>query len=461
VKNKGFVWPSVFVAVFFTQTCLLVHNPRDGAPLIGDSAEVHNIAWNLAHGRGYSVNWDDREWRAAYLAHSKPSIFLDMILSRSGSHPTMSRPPLMPLLVAAVIRIYPKHAFLAWRLVDAALFSLGACLLASAIRAVFGDIAAVIVLAIMLLDPLRFNYVPGWWTEGIAFDGMAAIVWLLVRGRATMGLWSIVMSGIVLGLICLDRSFFILLLPIFACLLGNAAVAPTASIRFRLRSAGVVLFIAMLVQVPWWLRNIAIAHEMMPLGTQGGFNLPDEYSDHAVATHGAWDGDGMGWAWSTRAGATPAEVAGHFSAVVAGMRPAHPRSGDAIYATMCGTLSSEIAVAKVGSHSGIRWIASHPRRLPALFLMKIVTQIKYNGWWMLCLAVAGAAGLLLMRQRPVQLALLILIGSYLVGIGLTHTMPERFLVPMLPPLYALAAAGLAGLAWRIIAPARGILVYAR
>ncbi len=438
--NSKFRWFALFIAIFILQAAIQIRSPRDGAPLVGDAAEVHNIAWNLAHGRGYSVNWDDPAWRATYIAHSRPSLFLDMILARTGSHPTMSRPPLMSLLVAAIIKIYPTHAFLGWRLLDAALFSLATCLLTASAKIALGNPAAIIVLAITLLDPMRSKVIPGWWTEGMAFDFLAALIYLIAVGRNQPARRAILLSGILLGLLCLDRSFFIILLPLLALVLGQATVG-------RISAAITILIIALVIQSPWWIRNLHLAHQM-PLGTQGGFNLPDEYSDHAIEVRGGWDGDGMGWVWTHRPDATPEEIAGHLPPQVAIMRPDHPRAAAATYATMCESLDTEIAVAKIGTSAGLTWIKSHPLQLPELFVMKIVTQIGYDRWWIGALSALTAVGLLLSRPSRFPLSLVAIICIYIAGIGLTHAMPGRFLVPILPPLYVLAAAGIVAIANR-------------
>jgi hypothetical protein len=438
--NKKSLWLVLFIAIFILQAAILIHSPRDGSPLIGDAAEVHNIAWNLVHGHGYSVNWDDPAWRAAYIAHSRPSLFLNMILARTGSHPTMSRPPLMSLLVAAVIKIYPAHAFLGWRLIDAALFSLAACLLTAASAKALGNPAALIVITIVLLDPMRNKFVPGWWTEGMAFDFLAALIYLIALGRSQPAHRTILLSGILLGLLCLDRSFFIILLPFLALVLGEATVG-------RISAAIAILAIALVIQCPWWFRNLHLAHQM-PLGTQGGFNLPDEYSDHAIEVRGGWDGDGMGYVWTHRPDATPEEIAGHLPPQIAIMRPDHPRAAAATYATMCESLDSEIAVAKLGTASGLAWIKSNPLKLPELFVMKIVTQISYDRWWIGSLSALAAIGLLLSRPNQFSLAMIAMVFIYMAGIGLTHAMPGRFLVPVLPPLYVLATAGILAIANR-------------
>jgi hypothetical protein len=447
-KSRKLLWPCLFTAIFLLFACIQIHNPRDGAPLALDQAEVHNIAWNLAHGRGYSFNWDDPGWRKTYLAHSRPSAQLNMILCRAGSHPTMSRPPLMPLLVAAIIKLYPAHVFLGWRLLDAALFSLAACLLAAAVCSTLGFPAAVIVVAITLLDPLRPNYVPGWWTEGIAFDCVAALVWVIAQGRGQPHFQKILIGGVLLGLVCLDRSFFNVVLPLLALLLAYALVG-------RISAAVFILTIAIAIESPWLIRNFHLSGHLL-LGSQGGFNLPDEYSDHAIALRGGWDGDGIGYVWTHRAGASPGEIAGIIPLNIAAMRPAHPLAADALYATMCQSLASEIAVCDVGLRGGSAWIRSHPFQLPRLFVMKITTQIGYDPKWIGFLFALAGAGLLLSPRSRFALSVSGLVCVYMVGIGLTHAMPGRFLVPILPPLYVLAALGITAIADRAgLMPGKG------
>jgi hypothetical protein len=118
----------LFLLIFGIESSRVVLKYRNSAPEVGDHAEVHNIAFSLAHGRGYRFDWDDAGWRKLWAAQNVDGRF-DFVLVRRGSHLTMFRPPLMPILVAGVIRVFPQHSFLAWRFVDSFFFSAAACLL--------------------------------------------------------------------------------------------------------------------------------------------------------------------------------------------------------------------------------------------------------------------------------------------------------------------------------------------
>src|SRR5690349_3236059 len=119
---------ALFLLIFAVQTVEILRTTRNDPPDIGDSVEMHNIAFNLAHGRGYSFDWDNPEWRKPWEDRNADGRF-NFFLARRGAHPTMFRPPLIPVLVAGLLRVFPNQSFLAWRIVDGAVFAMAACLL--------------------------------------------------------------------------------------------------------------------------------------------------------------------------------------------------------------------------------------------------------------------------------------------------------------------------------------------
>src|SRR5258708_24465647 len=108
----------------------------------------------------------------------------------------MSRPPLMPILVGGVIRIFPHASFAGWRIVDSAAFAAAICLLCDAAFAQGGIIALAALLLIVLSDPWRRDFIPGWWTEGLAFDFVCVIVWLIVNGKTLRPIRFNVIAGL-------------------------------------------------------------------------------------------------------------------------------------------------------------------------------------------------------------------------------------------------------------------------
>jgi hypothetical protein len=445
-------WPALIVATLFAfEVARLPAGQRDRPPVIADAIEVQNIGYHLAHGQGYRFDWRDPGWRKPYEAVNGDGTYTFMLV-RHGSYPTLFRPPLMPLLVAACEWVAPgSRVFLAWRVFDAACFAAATGLLCDAAVTLAGVGGAVAMVALVLFDPLLRRYVPGWWTEGLAFDGVSAVAWLLVRGRVGRrggrGRFRVV-AGVTVGLLCLTRAVFVPLQPILCLLL--AAAEPTGSPRrsWRSRAVGavVILLLACAVQLPWWARNVVVAHRFVPLGTQGGYNLPDQYGSWAVFYGGEWTGRGIRDAWTPDAThpapLPPGYTEAEFNAFWGGDRRVH-----AVVAASTGvSTASELAVSDAGMRAAVAWVRAHPAAVPGLMVAKAVTLFRHH--WMVLItpviaAVVGWTGGGVPGGATLRLAGLA--ATYVLGVAVTHVVYERFLIPLLPAAYLVAAAGLGSL----------------
>ena len=439
----------LFVLFFAFETNRVVGTFGNSVPAITDLLEVHNIAFNLAEGRGYRFDWDDPRWRQM-LQQAGSSESLDFILARHGSHPTLFRPPFAPLVVAGLIRLFPDHSFAAWRTFDCFAFSIGACLLCDLAYSCGWVVALVTMLALLLFEPLLKIYVPGCWTEGIAFDLLSAMLWLLVNSKRPPVAVYRILYGIAAGLLCLDRAVFVLMI-IPLCLLPMLqTVGPFSQ---RMKNAGIILAICLLAQMPWWARNIAVSHRFLPLGTQGGFNLPDEYGDTALS-QGNWTGRGMANVW------TPPRIKESDIAVPAGYSEesfqklwfGDRRTGALFDAVFCRSLDDEIQVSDRGTQAACAWIVGHPAQIPGIMLLK-AKALAYFPVPLFAAAILTLLGLFVLRQaRPMLVYALLMAGFYALSVILTHVVLARFLVPMLPMVYLGCAIGVAAIG-RLIANA--------
>jgi 4-amino-4-deoxy-L-arabinose transferase-like glycosyltransferase len=441
----------LFLLIFVWESNRLVNTFGNRPPIISDLFEVHNIAWNLAHGKGYRFDWDDAGWRKLLLTAGGDSI-PDYILARRGSHPTMFRPPLSPLVVAGLIRLFPDHSFLAWRVFDCAAFSLAVCLLCE-IAYVNGSIAGLIAMLVMVLnDSLLRIFVPGCWTEGLAFDLLCGIAWLLANPRRLKCTNFCLLAGLAVGLLCLDRAVFVvMMLPV--C--GLLAIARPGSVTARVRGFALILAIAILPQLPWWARNIDVSGRFLPLGTQGGFNLPDEYGD-IVLQHHSWIGLGIGQAW------TPLSVPdrdiprppGFTEESFAKLYDGNRRMQAMTAASVCGSLQSEIAVSDRGTQTALHWIRTHRRLIPELMLYKAEELVAY---FHIPLIVSGLIAVIGFAALPAHRRLLVFLAAIVVMyfgvVSLTHVVHARFLIPILPAVYignSIGVSAMAGIPLKIM-----------
>jgi hypothetical protein len=447
----------LFLIVFGIESSLVVIGNGNRPPEIGDSAEVHNIAYSLAHGRGYSFDWNDEGWRSLWQDQNTLGEF-DFVTVRRGAYPTMFRPPLMPILVAAILKVFPQDSFLAWRIFDSAAFAIAVCLLCD-VAFVHGGVAALAPLLILLMgDPLRHAVIPGWWTEGLAFDFLSLLVWLIANGgRLGRGRYRIY-AGLGLGLLCLDRAIFILALPWICLTLAAARHQPGGRVPnggSTIKSASIILALAMLVQMPWWVRNVAVSGQFLPLGTQGGFNLPDEYGEYALHIGTQWTGKGIRDAWIPPSEATrPIPIPPGFSResfyqlwpFTVNYDPNDHRLAAVIYAAVCTSLPSEIAVSAAGERAAIEWIRANSSELPRLMVEKAITLTSGRRAFLAIGALLLLIAYMRMRQlRRIIACLVSLIACYVWAVALTHVIIGRFLIPILPPLYVGMALGVSAM----------------
>ncbi len=435
----------VFLALFAIESTRVVLTDGNKAPTELDSAEVHNIAWNLAHGRGYAFDWSDPQWRKLWQDQDNDRA-IDAILARRGSHPTMFRPPLMPFLVAGVLRVFPQRSFLAWRIVDAAIFAAAGSLLSDIAFVGGGAVGLGTILLILLFEPGRILYIPGWWTEGIAFALIGAIAWLTVRGErlrpAVFNVW----GGVSMGLICLDRAMFTVILPLM-CLALAASVSNSRT--SLVKSALAMLSLALVLQAPWWIRNIRVSGQNLPLGTQGGFNLPDEYNDHAIGARGLWtNATGIRDAWMEHTpGRQPIVIpAGYSEQSFLKMWPysRDERLAATVFAATSESLESEIAVANAGRDAAKEWVRANYGKVPLLMAWRVIMLTKWHRRFLAFSFCLGAFAYFRIRKlRRSLLCLMGLLAAYCAGIACTHIMLNRFLVPALPIVYVIAALGVA------------------
>jgi len=107
--------------------------------------------------------------------------------------------------------------------VDSAGFAAAACLLCDVAFVQGGLVGLIAMVVLLLIDPWRRMFIPGWWTEGLAFDFLSLIVWLLSNGKRHSPTRCNIAAGLAVGLLCLDRSMFVLLIPALCILLAIAS----------------------------------------------------------------------------------------------------------------------------------------------------------------------------------------------------------------------------------------------
>ena len=162
----------------------------------------------------------------------------------------------------------------------------GAVTVAAVVAAQFAGVPAAIVTAALALNAPRLtHYSQRFLTEVLAAFLVTLLAWVWMRNiRDRWSLRGTLLFGTLLGLLIATRSIFVLSLPLVILVAGNRA----GDLKTILRTKVICLAMVLAVIGPWWVRNIAVTGTFMPLGTQGGINLPMGFGPRALKFEGIW-----------------------------------------------------------------------------------------------------------------------------------------------------------------------------
>ena len=443
---------------------------------VGDGPDYENIAYHLSQGQGWSFDWTDPGWRAAYM-NAEPQLpaiavaadnrgatvtsYAAQLSRRDGLAPTTARPPLLPALVAMLYWVLDRgpSAFAAVRIMLAICLAVGGALavamsarIATALtRAAWPvPIAAATTLALASLDRTVRSYTTDFLTEPVALLLVQLWIWCICEllgvfdrapndtasmkssSRRTNALAAL--SGILLGLLIYARSTFVLWLPgiwllvALAWYFRRSAQTTSQSQLSDSRARRVRGFIVstqmiatcLLVCAPWWIRNCVVLQAPLPLGTQGATTLVGGYSDESLERRGEWQ-------------------------IEPEIRLRQRIESELAIGEGGSQERREVRVARAASKQVQSWIAQHMEDLPRLFWYRLVSEWSpYSGraliWKMAALLGLGVLALLLPRAAFLIVGVL-LINSLMVM--LLYSVGGRFLVPTYGILYTLAGIGLA------------------
>lgn len=367
----------------------LISTPEKG----GDGPDYDSIAFSLVHGRGFAFDFESESFRAPYAAANTDGRYDYLLARRGGGDLTTYKPPLFPLILAGTYQVFGRQ-WVAIRLMNLAAMSVAIALLASIVVRLVGRWPAVLTVTIFAFIDHRLQ----WWatavvTESLAALAVACVAWLLVGCTTDRRPARFVYAGAAAGAAILVRSIFVLWLPGLALVAGFIARPGN-----RVRTAALFLSAALVVPLPWFVRNSVVLDSLAPLGTQGDINLAAGYNDDALRRHGEWtvEWSNEAYGWMEKAGnATDAEIAAH---------------GRSLFLT---------------------WVRSHLSEVPRLAAVKAVYSWKgYGGppeWLMLLLSLGGY---LVWVRRPEARVLLAVLAIHTSVIAATYWAGDQFVVPV-------------------------------
>lgn len=402
----------VFVLIFAVSFGIYVNRARtSGAleqpPEQGDGHDYDAIAYNVWKGRGFGYYWSDEGWRQPYVGIQRYRLLLTR---KSEYYPTTYRPPAMPYLLSAVYAVTDR-SFAAWRVLNCGVMA-GAVTTAAVIAARFGGIpGAVLTTAIALSSRELTRYSGMFMTEALATFFVTLTAWTWIRS-ASQG-WSTasaVGSGAAFGALIASRTLFVLWTPVLLVLPGRDL---TFRSRFAWIPKTICLALALLVMTPWFVRNIRVTGAFMPLGTQGGINLPMGFGPRAFRSQGIW--------------------------------ASNPDDGwPEIAALKLDVVTSEVMLAQHRMTLATTWMREHPREVLELMRLHVWQELRPRGDrltnWLL--PAASLAALFFWRM-PGTWVIVLMVGANILSVAMTYSASGRFMVPVFPIQMALIGAAIA------------------
>ena len=225
-----------------------------------DAAEYHAIATSLANGHGFAL---------------------------ANGTPTAIRPPLFPLLLAGIYRLFGNEHHTAGLALQA-LIGVGISLATYGVGRHFGLAEARLAALIAAGYPLLIFVGGSLLTEPLFILlvtlAMGAALALLERPTVAQA----ARCGLLLGLAGLARPNGLLLAPF---LTGWVLLAGQGAWRQRLVAVATAAVVALVVTAPWVIRNFSVFHTFVPSTTMGGAVLFGSYNERVLtepALYGDW-----------------------------------------------------------------------------------------------------------------------------------------------------------------------------
>lgn len=227
-------------------------------PTTLDSADFSRVGWSIAQGQGIPPSNRD-----------------------PAGGPSAFRPPAYPAFLAAVYWVAGQEAPPAARFVQAVLGTLTVALTGLIALRIWGKRVGVIALGIAALAPPMVVMSTALISESLFVPlVLGAVASALQARRSPRPLRWALLTGLLIGVAELTRTnALVLLIPLGLALL---TAGPARRGRALLRPA-VVVVVALLMIVPWTIRNYTVFHAFVPVSTEIGYTVAGTYNNVARA----------------------------------------------------------------------------------------------------------------------------------------------------------------------------------
>jgi 4-amino-4-deoxy-L-arabinose transferase-like glycosyltransferase len=366
-----------------------------------------------------------------------------------GARPTAYRPPAWPVVLGGIYAVAARVGVARWtagRLAQAVIGTVVVALVGAVAAAVWGPGIAVpatglaAVFVPLVLDGMTLISEPLF----VAFELGAVLAVLRHRASGSGGLRWALLAGVALGLATLTRSTG----PVLAIPLLLAARERATAAGWRaLRAPAVLAAAAILVVVPWTLRNERVLHAFVPVSTETGPTLLGTYNPAAL------DSARCPGCWVL----IPSRA--RFRALARRLRSVGEVARDRLSLALSARFVEQrpASVATVAWHNSVRLLelGGPARTRYTARTIDVPPGLALWGarelWAIALLAVIGVAACALRRAGGWLVALVLLLWLSTV---LVQSETPRFRAPLDPFLVMLAAVGAAAAGRRLARAAR-------
>lgn len=198
--------------------------------------------------------------------------------------PTAFRAPLFPMLLGAVYAVFGEHSYGAGRVLNAFLGTTVVAALGVVAAQLWSRRLAIVAMAIAAVHPALIVVGSSLQLEPLLVTlALAAVAAALQHRRRPQGLrWPLV-AGVLVGLAVLTRETAAFALLPVAFLVWRADVDRRAAVgRRALRSPILVIAAAVLVVLPWTIRNWVVLDAFVPVSTSSGVGLAGTYNETSM-----------------------------------------------------------------------------------------------------------------------------------------------------------------------------------
>jgi 4-amino-4-deoxy-L-arabinose transferase-like glycosyltransferase len=240
----------ILVVGLASRVAITLHGGWTTPPVSGsDASEYDEYAWNLVHGRGFSGISPDVKGPDG----------------KSLEHRTAYRVPATSVLWAGLYGAF-GHRYGVVRIFQCVLDTLTILLLYGIGRTCFSDTVAILSAAIYALWPTALQYSSQLGSEPLYTFLFCCFLWVSLRFAEHPSWPRSIAVGILLGLTMLTRGNAVVMV---------ALLVPWSVWQFRktprLMIRGLAIsFVALLMLVPWTVRNYCVFHTLIPFETGGG-----------------------------------------------------------------------------------------------------------------------------------------------------------------------------------------------